>query len=318
LKRSLFIPVLLFLIIGSGAAYEFYMPVSIQATISPSVLMPGDEAVMALVLENGAEASGAAVTTGAGGPGMSAPGISGPPSSTQSSTPINETRLKGSGTIRILTPDYKYVGMIGAGDKVLLYYKIKAEDNISGGTYLMDFSILGGYDTATITRQIPVKVDSATINIARAGASTKNAINLNVANPRENTLNAVTIIPSATGLIFSPDQYYIGTMDPDEVFTISFLVNSEIQGKSVKGPVNLTITSQFKNGDNWHNSGAFITGYDLPQDDSKQSSYLLPTSVAVLILLASGFYMYRRKKIRPAVPAPAGMHQNQPDLVRIK
>jgi LPXTG-motif cell wall-anchored protein len=128
---------------------------------------------------------------------------------------------------------------------------------------------------------------------------------LNVANPRENTLNAVTIIPFAPGIKFSPDQYYIGTMDPDEVFTISFGIESGIPGKPIKGPVNLSFISEFKNGDTWHRSGAYVTSYVPPIDSSKQNNYLLPAIAAALILLAAGFYIYRRKRI-PGKPKQNG------------
>jgi hypothetical protein len=85
-------------------------------------------------------------------------------------------------------------------------------------------------------------------------------------------------------------------MDPDEVFAISFGIDSGIQGKPVKGPVNLTFTSEFKNGDTWHKSGAYVTSYVPPSDSSKQNSYLQPVSAAVLILLVAGFYCTGAKR----------------------
>ena len=142
------------------------------------------------------------------------------------STPINQTTLKGTNEIQVISPDYNDLGMIGPDDKITLYYKIKANENTPSGTYFLDFNVQGGYDMIQINREIPVKVDSAAVNMARADVPTKPSIDLNVANPRENTLNAVTIVPSAAGIRFSPDQYYIGTMDPDEVFTISFGIDS--------------------------------------------------------------------------------------------
>lgn len=277
---------LLFLIIGSAAAYEYHMPVNIQPTIAPAVLMPGDEAVVAIELQNGAAAYGAGGTAGAG---SSAAG-------TELSTPINETLLKGTNEIQVISPDYKNVGMIGPNDKITLYYKIKANENTQSGTYFLDFSVQGGYDTVRIERQIPVKVDSASVSIARADVSTKPSINLNVANPRENTINAVTIVPSAPGIRFSPDQYYIGIMDPDEVFTISFGVDSNTV-KQIRGPINLSFVSKFKNGDTWHDSGDYVTSYIPPMDGSRQNGYLLPAGgAAVVIIAAGGFYLYRRRK----------------------
>ena len=161
--------------------------------------------------------------------------------------------------------------MIGPNDKITLYYKIGADQNITSGTYLMDFQVQGGYDMLTINRQIPIKVDLATVNMASAKIVhiTKPTLNLNVANPRENTLNAVTIVPSAQGISFSPDQYYIGTMDPDEVFTISFTLASDDPTKPIQGATNVSFVAKFKNGDTWHESEPYIARYSPPLDNTK-------------------------------------------------
>ena len=87
----------------------------------------------------------------------------------------------------------------------------------------------------TINREILIKVDDTPVGLARAETAAS-IFNLNVANPRENTLNAVTIVPSAKGIVFSPDEYYIGTMDPDEVFTISFGIQVGGCGKNPSKP----------------------------------------------------------------------------------
>jgi len=197
------------------------------------------------------------------------------------------------------------VGLIGPGDRVVLYYKIKADENITTGTYLLDFSVLGpGQEIADIRRQIPVKVDTASVSIARADSANAASINLNVANPRENTLNAVTVIPESDqdSLEFYPDRYYIGTMDPDEVFTISFSVASQ-PGRNLRGgPVNISFTAQYKNGEEWHLSEPFITTYE-PAQTQQQNSSLLPAGAVLIILLACGSWVYRRRRReRRAVP----------------
>lgn len=282
---------LLILIIGSSAAYEYHMPVNIQPATTPSVLMPGDEAVLAIELQNGAASYGAG---GSAGAGTSAAG-------TVLSTPINSTTLKGTKEIQVISPDYKDLGMIGPNDKITLYYKIKANENTPSGTYFLDFNVQGGYDMIQINREIPVKVDSSAVNIARADVPTKPSIDLNVANPREDTLNAVTIVPTAPGIRFSPDQYYIGSMDPDEVFTISFGIDSAgasaPTARQTHGLTNVSFVSKFKNGDNWHQSPAYITGYIPPIDSSRQNNYLMPAAgAAVLIVAGAGIIRYRRRK----------------------
>jgi len=288
LRPSLALLVLLPLIVTlvtvpASASYIYHIPVNVQSSTEPAVLMPGDTGVLTIELQNGAAEYGAGSETLAG----------------TLSTPINGTILRGTNEIAVISPDYKDIGMIGPTDKITLYYKIKAADNISNanGTYFMDFGVSGGYELVQINREIPVKVDSSAVSIARADVSTKPSINLNVANPRANTVNAVTIVPSAPGIRFSPDQYYIGTMDPDEVFTISFGIDSDNPAKPLNSPVNLSFSAKFKNGDTWHESGTYVTSYTPPKDNSGQNGYLLPAGAGALVLLAVGAYLYRRKKM---------------------
>ncbi len=288
MKRIFQIFLLLLLTTGFAAAYEYHMPVNIQNTVTPAVLMPGDEGLLSIELQNGAAAYGAGRDAGAGSSAQNA----------ILSTPINRTKLTGTSELRVITPDYHDLGMIGPNDKITLYYKIGAEKNITSGTYLIDFEVQGGYDMLTINRQIPIKVDLATVNMASADASTSNkpTINLNVANPRENTLNAVTIVPSSPGISFSPDQYYIGTMDPDEVFTISFTLASDDPAKPIRA-MNVSFVAKFKNGDTWHESLPYVARYSPPLDTTKQNNYLLPVGIAALIILVAGGYLYRRKRL---------------------
>ncbi len=284
--KIVFLITILLLVAGPAASYEYHMPVNIHATMTPEVLMPGDEAVVAIELENGAAAYGVGREAGAGSTAQSA----------LLSTPINKTTLGSTSEIRVTSADYQDLGMIGPNDKITVYYKIRAEKNISSGTYLLDFGVRGGYDMLTINREIPVRVDQASVSMARADVPTKPSINLNVANPRDNTLNAVTIVPAASGIRFSPDRYYIGTMDPDEVFTISFGVDSENPTRPVKGPMNLSFTAQFKNGENLHESGSYQASYTPPANDSNRNGLLLPAGAAAMVLLAAGGYLYWRRK----------------------
>ncbi len=288
MKRIFQILFLLLLSSGFAAAYQYHMPVNIQNTVTPAVLMPGDEGLLVIQLQNGAAAYGVGGVAGAGSSAQDA----------LLSTPINKTTLSGTSELKVVSPNYHDLGMIGPNDQITVYYKIGAAPDITSGTYLLDFQVQGGYDMMAINREIPIKVDLATVNMAIAEASsTKPSMNLNVANPRENTLNAVTIVPTAEGISFSPDQYYIGTMDPDEVFTISFGLASNDPAKPIKGATNVSFVARFKNGDTWHESEPYVARYSPPQDNTGQNNYLLPLAAVALVLIGAGGYLYRRKKL---------------------
>jgi hypothetical protein len=286
MKKIFDIIILLLTISSITTAYEYRMPVNINCEITPSVLIPGDEALLAITLENGAASYGVGGDAGSGTKAQS----------TLLSTPINRTKLSGTPLLKVISDDFNNLGMIGPNDKITIYYKIKASENISSGTYLMDLAVVGGYDMIPINREIPVKVDASAVAMARAeSSSTKTSFNINVANPRENTINAVTISPSSRGIRFSPDEYYIGTMDPDEVFTISFGLESSDTSRTLSGPKNISFVAKFKNGDNWHESKTYVASYTPPKNDTNQNSYLLPVGAVVLILFAAGGYLYRKR-----------------------
>jgi hypothetical protein len=262
-------------------SYIFYMPVIVKSSSSPEVLMPGDSAILTIVMENGA------AQYGAGGENARDQTLS---------TPVNATWLIGTEEIEVLSSDYSDIGMIGPNDNVVLYYKIRANDSLPDGTYFLDFNVVAGYDLFQIGRKIPIKVDSSGVSLARAELPGEGSISLDVANPRDNSLSAVSIIPSAVGVVFSPEEYYIGSMDPDEVFTISFALSSENPANELKGPINLSFSSKFKNGENWHQSESYITTYNpLPEDSGGIPLNLLGGGALVLVLV--GGYLYWKKKL---------------------
>ena len=100
MKRIFQIFFLLLLTTGFAAAYEYHMPVNIQNTITPAVLMPGDEGLLAIELQNGAAAYGAGRDAGAGSSAQDA----------LLSTPINRTKMTGTSELRVITPDYQRSG----------------------------------------------------------------------------------------------------------------------------------------------------------------------------------------------------------------
>lgn len=283
--RLLLWVILLLISSHCACAYIYHMPVNIRSTVDPAVLMPGDEAIIAIELENGA------ANYGAGGESVAGTSAH----NMLISTPLNTTRLTGTDMIEVLTEDYHNLGMIGPTDRITIYYKIRAFRNATKGTHLLDFEVQGGYDGITIHRTIPVKVDQAAVALTRAEDTTMGTINLNIANPRENKVNAVTIIPSARGVRFSPEEYYIGTMDPDEVFTISFKVDS-MGLTELNAPMNLSFVARFKNGETWHESEAYETRYSPPKVEPRRNN-LVFAGVAVLLLIPAA-YLYRRKRLK--------------------
>ncbi len=301
-KKAAFVILLALLLAASThtalASYIYHMPVVVQPSLSPEVLMPGDTALLTITLKNGAAQYGAGEE--AGGATLS--------------TPVNETTLIGTDEIEVLNSGNNKVGMIGPGDEVVLYYNIKANETIPDGTYFLDFSVDAGYDSVEICRQIPIKVDSTAVSISRAELPSNGKISLDVANPRQNALSAVTIVPDGTGIEFSPEKYYIGSMRPDEIFTIEF----DLSSLEPSINENLSFKSIFKNGDTWHESDTYTmasTALSANTDRAKGTSVGAKaganstgasqagmTTIAAAILFmgtVGGIVLWHKKKSKP-------------------
>ena len=297
--RSALILILAFALALSCFAYPYdYMyqnpvpTVIISSSISPEVLMPGDSGVVSIEIENCADEYV----------------VSYQREDFSFTMPIYWAELSGTENLKVTTDPYEDIGSIGPGDKVTVYYNIEADENITDGTYFLDVKIVGGYEEAPeeINRKVQVKVDSSDVMLIQAEVPTSSGVSLDVANPRQNTLNAVTVIPEAKGIEFSPEEYYIGTMEPDEIFTIDF----DMASLAPSDITDIEFRSRFKNGDTWHESEVYTVTSSGSMDmtgnargpSGERNSGVGATVAAPLILIPTaigGAYFWRRRTKRP-------------------
>lgn len=288
--------ILAFSISLSALAYPFsYMyrsptpTIIIDSSITPEVLMPGDTGIVSVVIKNCADQYV----------------ISYQREDFSFTVPIYRAELFGTAEIEVTTDPYENIGIIGPDDEITIYFNVAASDNITDGTHFLNISLVSGYDEAPdeINRKIPLKVDSSDVMLIQSKSPTPTSVSLDVANPRRNTLNAVTIVPAAGMIEFSPEEYYIGTMEPDEIFTIDF----DIKALTPAGDSNMSFKSRFKNGDTWHESEVCnITFRAMPDgqgnaggDFGKGSSGIGNTAAAAVLLSATiggAYYWWRRTK----------------------
>jgi len=266
--------------------------ITISSSISPEVLMPGDTGIVSIVIENCADQYV----------------VSYQREDFSFTVPIYLVQLTGAEGLEVLTAPYEDVGTIGPGDQIEIYFKIKVDEKVDGGNHFLDARLVSGYEEAPeeVNRKIPVKVDSSSVMLIQAEAPTSTSASLDVANPRENTLNAVTIVPQADGIEFSPKEYYIGTMESDEIFTIDF----NLQSRSTAEAIDLGFRARFKNGDTWHESDLYTTtlvgGAEAKSDargpPGQGGPSVGPTTAAAAALLPTvigGAYLMRRRAKRP-------------------
>jgi hypothetical protein len=141
------------------------------------------------------------------------------------------------------------VGLLGPGDTIDFTYSIKVSEDTPDSIRFLDFVFIGGGDMYNVKWKIPVTIDSSGIKLINSEiGQNSDFIVLDIANVRPNTVKAVTIVPATDNVEFQPAQYFIGTMDSDEMFTIQFDIEPE------DGVEQMEVKAIFKNGNNWHES----------------------------------------------------------------
>ncbi|MFZ2071637.1 MAG: hypothetical protein WAV32_08625 [Halobacteriota archaeon] len=217
----------------------------------PEVLMPGDTGTITLTITNMAEQASQTETTKTEGTSET--------TMTETTLSINariETiHLFGKGidvvTIGDLREEYLNVGDLGPGKSINISFAIKA---IHAGTFFpyVRIDVKNGND---VRFPFHVKVDSADVKISADAPSSIamgeiTTIGLTVHNTRQNKIEAVRLVPMTKGVKFSPSEFPISTMAPDELVNASFDI--AIGDSFGQGENEIQFKVEYKNGDNYH------------------------------------------------------------------
>jgi hypothetical protein len=213
--------------------------VMVDYTVDPAYLMPGDVGTVTITMNNAAKDYSYSVPvnnrTGEEIFDLSAQ--------------IIDASLSGDSLIQVTSNSYYDVGLLGPGDTIDFTYSIKVSEDSPDSIRFLDFIFIGGGDMYDVKWKIPVTIDSSGIKLINSEVSRdSDFIVLDIANVRPNTVKAVTIVPVTDNVEFQPSQYFIGTMDSDEMFTIQFDIEPE------DGIEQMEVKAIFKNGNNWHES----------------------------------------------------------------
>jgi hypothetical protein len=212
--------------------------VMVDYSVDPAYLMPGDEGTVTVTLNNAAKDYSYSVFVD---------------NRTKEvfdlSAQVLDASLSGDSHIQVTSNSYYDVGLLGPGDTIDFTYSIRVSDDAPDSIRFLDFVFIGGGDMYDVKWKIPVTVDSSGIKLINSEVGrNSDFIVLDIANVRPNTVKAVTIVPATDNVEFQPAQYFIGTMDSDEMFTIQFDIEPE------DGVEQMGVKAIFKNGNNWHES----------------------------------------------------------------
>jgi hypothetical protein len=211
--------------------------VMVDYSVDPAYLMPGDEGTVTVTLNNAAQDYSYSVP------------VNNKTEIFDLSAQVMDASLSGDSHIQVTSNSYYDVGLLGPGDTIDFTYSIKVSEDTPDSIRFLDFVFIGGGDMYNVKWKIPVTIDSSGIKLINSEiGQNSDFIVLDIANVRPNTVKAVTIVPATDNVEFQPAQYFIGTMDSDEMFTIQFDIEPE------DGVEQMEVKAIFKNGNNWHES----------------------------------------------------------------
>jgi len=245
-------------------------------SLSPSVLMPGDEAILNLVITNGEATSSESVSYG--------------------SSPYDVATIVGMDGVEIerisintivsggrLKPDtlYNDVTYLAPGVSLSVPFKLLCEEDMNDGVYLPKVSI--DTDGAENDASLPVVVEVSSIgleveehvvpNKISVGGSTQ--ISLNLLNRRGASFDSISIVPeSCEGLCISPSSVYVSSLEAHSSQEVLF----DLEPSSI-GEYSLNFSVEYYNGHNLHHTNASIFTEVVDTLDVSAVMYTMPSSL---------------------------------------
>ncbi|WP_406660749.1 hypothetical protein V7O66_13030 [Methanolobus sp. ZRKC3] len=246
----------------------------------PSVFMPGDHGTITFTLSNTATSNYVTVDG----------------KEYDTNARVQSATLKGDGDIEVKNDVYAGSGVIAPGDSVTLSYNVEIPDELKDDTYHLELLTVGNSHVYNSNWRIPVKVDSASVKVIPSNplslVNGEGTLEFDVANTHPNELTSIGVTLKSDEVKFSPETYFIGTMDSDELFTIEVHALTESENSTV--PVQIEV--EYRNGMNEHVIVVADRDVDLLKDEENSSTGALITGFgAVALLSIPAVIMFRRK-----------------------
>jgi len=176
---------------------------------------------------------------------------------------------------------------------------VQVSDDAADGTEHLNLALTGSSHTYNAKWNVPIKVESAGIKIIPSKplklACDGGKIEFDVANTHSSTFTSVSIEPRADGITFTPTEYFIGTMEPDELFTIEF--DCEVTGNSTDG-ADLHLYSEYRNGNNRQEVILNNRVIEIEPVVQEGNSSAVMIGAALLLVVVVGAGVYHRKRRR--------------------
>ena len=155
--------------------------------------------------------------------------------------------------------------------EVLFSLSYRNGENVHTETITIPIEVIETHDVSPVLYDVP--------NFFRQHHSER--ITLEVYNAKSDTITGVTVIP-VTEFVTSPSEYFIGSMDSDDVFSASFDVNS---GGLEAGNYTLGFKVAFKQGNNYFESPTISNQIAVIKNDAATESFDAGYAIAIIVLI---------------------------------
>jgi hypothetical protein len=166
---------------------------------------------------------------------------------TNQSVVVNHVSF-GDENIKLTSRPYDSTTNIGPMQTTPFVFSV--ETHAKDGTYYPTFT-LTFRDADSIYYRATVKVDNTPLQLTVVdkpdaySAGTKKTVNVQVANPRDDTISNAILEVTGPGISTSPSKNYIGTIAPGAKIPLNFTITPDF-------PTNATLTLKYDNGDDTH------------------------------------------------------------------
>jgi hypothetical protein len=241
-KKIILAMILLAIFSSAGSATTEIRPtLTLNYEIEPQVFMPGDMGTITVTLEN--MATGEIY-------------VEEDDETLDMNAYIASASLDGNDDLLILDKSYTDIGLLGPGDTLKLTFNVKVKENASTGVHFVDLIIVGGSNMYDLNYRIPVKVDDRDVkvivsNLPATLMNEVSTISVDVVNRRPNDITSVIVTAHADGMIFSPSDYFIGSIAQGNKSAATFTLNTMYCEEEYS---EVSFSATYFNGDNLHSS----------------------------------------------------------------
>lgn len=159
-------------------------------------------------------------------------------------------------------------------------------DNLHTQELVIPFTVIDVLDVAPVLNRFPSTVAKGTIE----------RVSVEVYNAKTEEITGVIVTP-ITDVPISPAQYFIGSMDPDDVFSASFDIDTSSLDLIEYA---IAFKVSFKQDSEYYETPVVSSSFEVTsqQQSGEESSLLVPLGILIVIILIIMFLFLRRRKRR--------------------